>query len=168
MVLNGNSESLPFGFTVASVNAQLTGLSISGPASVSKNASFQYAATAVYSDGTSSTVTPSSWALNSGAPGSISSSGLLSAGNVSANTPVTITATYTLNGITKTANYNINIVTGSTTYTLQELISNGTFTNGSAGWSLTGNFQANTTYTVYNNEHGYAILLIQTARRGIT
>jgi hypothetical protein len=157
-VVNGSVQSAPFTFAVAAVNAQLTGLYIAGPVSVTKNTYAQYTATAVFSDGTSSTVTPSSWTLNSGAPASISSSGLLSAGNVSVNTPVTATATYTLNGITKTANYSINIVTGTTSYQFKELITNGTFLNGSYGWTLTGNFQADSRFSVYNNEPGYAYL----------
>ena len=156
-VVNGTAESKLFSFTVASVNAQLTGLSISGPANVPKNGNGQYIATAIFSDGTSSTVTPS-WSLNSGAPASISASGQLTAGSVSVNTPVTITAAYTLNGINRTATYNANIVTGSTSYQLEELISNGTFASGSTGWSLTGNFQADTKYSTYNNEPGHAYL----------
>jgi uncharacterized repeat protein (TIGR02543 family) len=156
-VVNGSVESSLFTFTVASVNAQLTGLSISGSANVSKNGSAQYASTAIFSDGTTSTVSPS-WSLNSGAPASISSSGQLTAGNVSANTLVTITATYTFSGITKAATYNVNIVAGTTSYQLEELMNNGTFASGSTGWTLTGNFQADSRFSFYNNEPGYAYL----------
>jgi len=157
-VVNGSAESPLFNFTVASVNAQLTGLTITGPASVSKNTSVQYTGTAVYSDGTTASVTPT-WGLNvSSSVATISSSGGLTAGNVGANTPVTISASYTFSGVTKTANYNINVVTGSTSYQLQELISNGTFLSGSTGWTLTGNFQADSRFSTYNNEAGYAYL----------
>jgi hypothetical protein len=156
-VLNGNIASSLYNFTVASVNAQLTGISISGSASVAKNGTAQYTTTAIFSDGTTSTITPT-WGLSSGAPASISSSGQLTAGNIGANTSITITASYTSGGITKTANYNVNIVTGTTSYQSQELISNGTFANGSTGWTLTGNFQADTRFSTYNNEIGYAYL----------
>ena len=156
-VVNGSVASPLYNFTVASVNAQLTGISISGSTSVTKNGSAQYTTTAIFSDGSTSTITPT-WGLSSGAPASISSSGQLTAGNVSANTAITITASYTSGGITKTANYNVNIVTGTTNYQLQELISNGTFASGSTGWTLTGNFQADARFSTYNNEIGYAYL----------
>ena len=135
-VVNGSTESLPFSFTVSSGGIQLTGLSISGPASVNQNSSGQYSATAVFSDGSTPTVTPI-WSVNVGAPASISTSGQLTAGSVSANTPVTITASYTTGGITKTASYNVTIVkTGNGGTQTQPLISNGGFESGNNGiWS---------------------------------
>ena len=79
------------------------------------------------SDGSTPTVTPT-WSLNSGAPASISSSGQLTANGVSANTGITITASYTYGGITKTANYNVTIMkSGSCGIYITNLINNGSF-----------------------------------------
>ena len=67
-VVNGSVHSSLFNFTVASVNAQLIGLSISGSANVNQNTSGnQYTATAIMSDGSTPTVTPT-WSLNSVPP----------------------------------------------------------------------------------------------------
>src|ERR1051326_532932 len=139
-VVNGSTESLPFSFTVASSGVQLTGLSISGPATVAENNNGQFNATAYFSDGTSSTVTSStSWSDNSSVT-SISSSGLLSAGSVSSDTAVTVSASYTFNGVTKTTSANITIVnsgSGGGTTTVHPLV-NGTFESGSSPWAPSG------------------------------
>ena len=110
------------------------------------------------SDGSTPTVTPT-WSLNSGAPASISLSGQLTANGVSANTGITITASYTYGGITKTANYNVTIMkSGSCGIYITNLINNGSFANGSTGWSLTGNFQADSRFSSCYSCPGYAYL----------
>lgn len=78
--------------TVKYVPPVLTGITISGPSSLNEETTAQYTCTASYSDGTSAVVAPS-WSENSSSA-SISSSGVLSAGNVSANTGLTITASF--------------------------------------------------------------------------
>ncbi|HWV98499.1 MAG TPA: hypothetical protein VNZ64_02285 [Candidatus Acidoferrum sp.] len=157
--VNGTVESSLFTFTVAAVDAQLTGLSISGPANVMQNTSGnQYIANAIMSDGTTPTVTPT-WTLSAGAPASISSSGQLTANSVSANTTTTVTASYTYGGVTKTANYNVTISTSSSCGTyVQDLIVNGTFASGTYGWAVTGNFQADSRFTACHSCPGYAYL----------
>lgn len=158
-VVNGNATSSLYTFAVSSVSPQLTALSISGPVKVAQNTSGnQYTATAIFSDGSASTVTPT-WGLSFGAPANISSSGQLTANSVGANTAISVTASYTYNGVTKTASYGVTILTsGNCGYFVQELVSNGTFTNNSSGWTLTGNFQADSRFSTYNNEPGYAYL----------
>lgn len=97
-VVNGSAESSLYTFAVSSVSPQLAGLSISGPVNVAQNTSGnQYTATAIFSDGSTSTVTPT-WGLSSGAPASISASGQLTANSVGANTAITVTASYTYSG----------------------------------------------------------------------
>ncbi len=139
-VVSGGVESLPFSFTVTSSGSQLTGLSISGPATVVENNSGQFTATAYFSDGSSSTVTSStSWSENSSVT-SISSSGLLSAGSVSSDTAVTVSASYTLNGIAKATSANVTVVnsgSGGGTTTIHPLV-NGTFESGASPWSPSG------------------------------
>lgn len=140
-VVNAGVESLPFSFAVTSAGgAQLTGLSISGPATVAENTGGQFAATAHFSDDSSATVTSStSWNENSSAT-TISSSGFLSAGSVSSDTTVTISASYTFNGVTKSTSADVVIVnsgsSGGTT-TIHPLV-NGTFESGVSPWSPSG------------------------------
>jgi hypothetical protein len=145
-VVNGSVESQPYSFTVASGTVQLTGLSISGPANVNQNSTGQYIATAVFSDGSTPTVTPI-WSLNTGAPASISTSGQLSTGSVSGNTMVTITASYTTGGITKTANYNVTISpSGNCGTTQTELVVYVNFESGNTGWIEPSGYAVITTY----------------------
>src|SRR4030042_2343738 len=81
--------------------ATLTGLSINGPSSMNENSTATYTATASWSNGTSSSVTPT-WGVNS-QMATINASGVLTCPPMDANQTVTITATYSSGGITKTA-----------------------------------------------------------------
>lgn len=139
-VVNNGIPSNPYTFYVVSAATQLTGLSISGPATVPENGSGQFTATAFFSDGTSQTVTSSStWTENSPAT-AISSSGLLTAGSVSSDTTVTISASYTLNGTTKTTSANVVVRdsgTSSGTQTIHALV-NGDFESGTSPWAPSG------------------------------
>jgi hypothetical protein len=137
-VANGTVESLPRTFYVLSSAAQLTGLSISGPSVITENGTGQFAATALFSDGSSQSVTPT-WNENSSVT-TISSSGLLSAGSVSADTVVTVTASYVSAGITKTTSADViiaNAGSGSGSQTIHALV-NGNFEAGSSPWAPTG------------------------------
>jgi Peptidase C10 family len=158
-VVNGGVASPLYTFSVSSVNAQLIGLSVSGPPNVVQNSGgYQYTASAIMSDGSSPTVTPT-WSVNSGAPASISASGQLTAYGVSGSTPITVSANYTYLGVTKTANYSVSILPSSTCgYSIQELINNGSFANGSSSWSLSGYFQADSRFSVCHSCPGYAYL----------
>jgi hypothetical protein len=70
----------------------LTGISISGPPSVTEGGTVQYTCSASYSDGTTQTVVPD-WIENSSFA-SINSAGTLSAANVPSDQAVTVTASY--------------------------------------------------------------------------
>jgi len=70
----------------------LTGLTISGPATVEEGNTAQYTCTASYSDGSTQTITPV-WSENRSFT-SIDSSGLLTASSVSEDRSATITATF--------------------------------------------------------------------------
>jgi hypothetical protein len=83
--------------------ATLEGLSISGPDLVSEASTARYSATARFSDGTSQPATNSSnWSEDS-FYASITGSGLLTTSLVPSEQTVTITASYTFDGVTKTA-----------------------------------------------------------------
>ena len=78
--------------TIRYVAPVLTGITISGPTSVDEETSAQYSCTANYSDGTSAAVIPT-WSENS-PYATISAAGLLSAGDVTADRSLTLTANY--------------------------------------------------------------------------
>src|SRR5512143_1529760 len=78
--------------SIVDVPPTLSSLSIAGPTSVDENGSAAYAATATWSDGSTSSVTPA-WSENS-SYASISAGGVLTAGPVPSTQAVTVTASY--------------------------------------------------------------------------
>lgn len=136
----GRFESAPVQIQTASnpTTVQLIGLSISGPATVFQNGTAQFTAKAFFSDGSTQTVTPT-WSENSSAT-SISSSGLLSAGSVSSDTVVTVSASYTSGNVTKSANADIRIPSASSSGGSQtvDVIVNGNFESGKSPWGPSG------------------------------
>ncbi len=93
--------------------ADLTGLSINGPSSMSEYGAATYAATASWDDNTTSTVTPTSWSVNL-QMASISASGVLSCVGIDANQTVTITASYSSGGVTEIATMDVSVTDVST------------------------------------------------------
>ncbi len=87
---DGLTDSLAV--TINYIAPVLTGLEITGPASLDEGASAQYSCTATWSDGTVETVA-ASWSENS-AYAAITAAGLLSAGDVDADQNVTLTASF--------------------------------------------------------------------------
>jgi len=97
---NGGGEILPA--------ATLTGLSITGPSSMSETSTAMITAIASWSDSSTSSVTPT-WSVNPQVA-EISPGGVLSCqGGVASDRTVTITATYSSGGITKTATMDVTI-----------------------------------------------------------
>ena len=84
----------------------LSSISISGPDKVSASKTAMYTCTAVYSDGTSKSVSPT-WSVSGAA--TIDANGKLTANAVSANSTATITASFT-DGTTKTANKAVTVI----------------------------------------------------------
>ena len=141
---------------IVDVPATLSSLSIAGPSSVNENGSATYAATATWSDGSTSSVTPV-WSENS-SYASISAGGVLTAGPVPATQAVTVSASYTGGGVTRTASASLAILdvpptlsslsiagpssvneSGSATYAATATWSDGTATTvtAAASWSTT-------------------------------
>ena|GEM_PF-6732809 len=88
----------------------LASLAINGVNQVNENSSRQLFSTATLEDGSSQNVTTqTNWSENSNFA-SITSSGLLTAQNVTGNQSVTVSASYTLGNITKSDIFNITIV----------------------------------------------------------
>ena len=96
--------------------ATLAGLSINGPSSMAEYGTATYTATASWSDGSTSLVTPT-WSVNSQVA-EISPGGVLSCqGGVSSDQTVTIMATYSTAGITETASMDVTIAKSSVVIT---------------------------------------------------
>jgi len=87
----------------------LTGVTVSGPSSVIEGGTGTYTATATWSDGTNTSVTPA-WSVSPTTYASISSGGVLTASAVTSNQTATVTASYTSGGVTKTATRAVTIV----------------------------------------------------------
>jgi Bacterial Ig-like domain len=83
----------------------LNTLLINGPSSVNEGTTASYEASAFWSDGTTTTVSPV-WGVSPGTAATIDSSGLLTALQVATNQPVTVSAVF--NGVT--ANQSVTIV----------------------------------------------------------
>jgi hypothetical protein len=148
------TKSADKSITIVNVPTILTGLTINGPSTVNENSSASYSATASWSDGSSSTVTPT-WSEDS-AFASIGPEGLLTTTAVTGNQTVTITASYTAGSITKTATKPVTIYELSTTITV-------TSPNGGENW------QAGTTQTItwtYTGDPG-PFLKIKLLKNGI-
>ena len=88
-------------FTVRAPEKVLASIAISGNAMVPAEGSATYRCTATYTDGTTSSVSPT-WSLNSTTYGSISASGVLTARAPATSQSVTITAAYSGKTATKT------------------------------------------------------------------
>jgi hypothetical protein len=86
----------------------LASVSVSGSASVNEGGTATYGAAATWTDGSTSSVTPT-WSV-SGGYATISSAGVLTAGSVTSNRSVTVTATYQSGGVTRTATKSVTIV----------------------------------------------------------
>lgn len=109
----------------------LSSLLVSGASSLKAGDSTSYSATAVYSDGSTKTVTPAWSATGSGA--SITSSGTMTAvSSITVDSPVTITAIYTEGSATKTANFAV-MVNAPTTPTTPATPTTPTATSGCSG-----------------------------------
>ena len=93
----------------------LSSLIITGSTTLNSGSTAQFSASAAYSDNTNKSVSPT-WNV-SGSGATISSSGVLTAGNVTSDTSVTVTASYTENGVTKTATQNVTIKAAAVTLT---------------------------------------------------
>ncbi len=86
--------------SITNISKTLTALTINGSDTVDEETTSQYSATASYSDGTTSEVSPI-WSLD-GDSATLSATGLLTANTVNTDTTVTITASFNGTDATKT------------------------------------------------------------------
>ncbi|MBC7620816.1 MAG: DUF1566 domain-containing protein [Candidatus Saccharibacteria bacterium] len=106
---NGTTVQGSVVITVSATASTLSDLKLSGAASVQSAGQIRLLLTALYVDGSSKTVSASSYALSNTTLGTVNTRGVLSVASVSANTSFTVTATFVEGGITKTASLPITI-----------------------------------------------------------
>jgi hypothetical protein len=104
----GVTKSASQAVSIVNVPATLSSITVSGPSSVEEGATGSFTATATWSDGTTTSVSPA-WSVTT-AYATISSAGVLTAAQVAANQSVTVSASYTSGGVTKSASQAVSIV----------------------------------------------------------
>jgi hypothetical protein len=91
-----------------STPVSLVDLRIDGDSAVAENGFFAYRAMAVFSDGTTQLVSPNSWSENSSVS-TINSSGYFYTSSASTQTTVTVSTSYTFNGVTRNASKQVTV-----------------------------------------------------------
>jgi len=156
VAVDGEQESVPYAFTVVAAQVTPLSLGIEGAASMFENDSESYTAKAYYSDGSSSYVTPF-WSEDSSVT-TISTGGELSAGSVSSDTMVTLSASFTANGVIVTDDHEVMVLnSGSGGGDTVELIENGDFSDDDH-WTTSANFYADDRFSNSHSDPGYAYL----------
>jgi len=113
--------------------ATLTGVTVSGPSSVNEGGTGTYSATGTWDNGTTAPISPT-WSVST-SYASISAGGLLTAGNVTSNQTVTVTASY--GGRTGTRGVSIINVPGTTPAAAKNIGITGPISSGSTQlWRL--------------------------------
>jgi hypothetical protein len=95
--------------TIVNIAPSLMSLSLSGPTSLGEGSSGTYAATATWSDSTT-TVVAATWSVAPSTYASINAAGVLTTLPVTANQSVTVTASYAAGMIFRTAALTVTIV----------------------------------------------------------
>lgn len=114
----------------------LEGLTIVGPTQVDENSTVNYTAEATWSNGDISSLVSADWSENSDFA-TIDANGNLTVSDVAADHTVTISASYTKDGITQTATMDVTVADMTTIVPLGEALDNTTLTwstSGSADW----------------------------------
>jgi len=132
----------------------LTGLSVSGPASMSEYGAATYTATASWDDNTTSKVTPT-WEVDL-PMASISTSGVLSCVGIDNNQTVTVTASYTSGGVDEMATMDVAVTDIVTIPFTTEMVSGQAFfeeyTFGEDYLSFLSSFSADSSFDQYYYE----------------
>jgi len=105
--------------------ADLTGLSMNGPSSMSEYGTATYTATASWSDNSTSTVAPT-WSVNS-QTATISPGGVLYCPSIDSDQAVTVTATYSSGGVTETADTVVTVTNITTIPFTAQMVSGEAF-----------------------------------------
>lgn len=130
---NGVTKMATALVTVKGASASLNSLAIGGGTAILSGQSASLTATALYADGTSRNVTGNvTWNLV-GTGAAIDAAGTITAQTVTADTSVTVTATYSENGVSKSATMVVTIKLSAATLRSMEVNCPTDMTAGSAG-----------------------------------
>jgi len=105
--------------------ADLTGLSVNGPLSMSEYGNATYTATASWSDNTTSSVAPT-WSENS-QTATISPGGVLYCPSIASDQAVTVSATYSYGGVTETDAMDVTVTNITTIPFTAQMVSGEVF-----------------------------------------
>lgn len=94
------------------IDRSLIGISINGPTNVPEQDSAVFTVTAYYADGTTAQVQPNSFTTSNTSISSINVQGDFTTNNVTSNTQVVLSASYTEDGITVTDTHNVQVSVG--------------------------------------------------------
>lgn len=112
---NGKTVTASQTITITAAPATIASLTVSGGNAVSSGGLLRLGATATYSDGSSRGVAVSGWSVSPASLASINSRGELTAGTVTSDTALTVTASYTEGSLTQTATSTITLKTAPAT-----------------------------------------------------
>ena len=101
-----SADSPPYSWLVPNLVLQSI-IIATGPTTVNEGSTGTYTATATWNDGSTTPITPT-WSVSP--IGTISAGGILTAPSVAADTPTTVTVSYTSGGVTKTATKIVTIL----------------------------------------------------------
>ena len=105
---NGVTKTATANVTIKAAAATLSGLTLSCPASLNAGASGTCSATAGYTNGTGNAVN-ATWTSSNSSVASVNGNTVTASGSLTTDTPVSINASYTENGVTKTATAMVSI-----------------------------------------------------------
>jgi hypothetical protein len=131
-------------------SAALDSIQIEGPLSVEENSTTNYNLRAFYVDGSERPVTEAIWGVNCPDYASISSGGLLSTIDVSADKFCQVSASYSEGGVVRNAVLDITIQTVS----FQIIDNGGSGTSSTGTWSLSSGSDYYGSQSVFNREPG--------------
>lgn len=98
---------------IVEIDTSLVAIAISGPTSVQEQTSGQlYSVTAYYANGDSSIITPDAFDTNNVSVATVDTAGNFETFNVTSQTNVILTASYTEDGVTVNDTHNVSVTTG--------------------------------------------------------
>jgi hypothetical protein len=106
---SGVTVSATLRVTIAAARATLTSLRVSGASSMQSGGQLLLATSAIYSDGSSRPAAGVSYTLSNPALGTVNNRNILSVATVTSDTALTVTASYTEDGVTKTGSLSLTI-----------------------------------------------------------
>lgn len=106
---NGATVTVSRTITISAAPASLSAIAIAGGNTVASGGLLRLRATATYADGSSRDINPAQWTLTPATLGTINTRGELTVNAVTADTPLTVTASHSEGGIAQTASIAVTV-----------------------------------------------------------